>query len=266
MMDFEDDLLIEQYLNDELRGDALADFKKRLDADANFRERVILEKQLRESLNPHDWSLHESQGGKGIADSPDVFDDAYAEKIRSEVAKAGESYAQQPAVLTKSRLIYMVAAAAVILILVFIGNVSSPRSSQELFRFYLEKTNHTTRTFRNNDNPDTAIQKGKQLIEAKNYEKARQEFSRLYAEGQRTSQVYIYLALTQIESGNYQEAELVLDEFIQSDLLENSRGYWYKSLLFLARGDVAQAKSLLGKIITEKLYNSELAQELLDEL
>lgn len=88
----------------------------------------------------------------------------------------------------------------------------------------------------------------------------------MYDEGERSSVIYIYLSLSQMGMESYTEAEATLDEFIQSDLLESSKGYWYKALLFLARGDLPDSEKILRRIIDEKLYNYQLAEELLDEL
>ena len=69
-----------------------------------------------------------------------------------------------------------------------------------------------------------------------------------------------------MESGNLENAKTTFDQLIESDLLDASKGYWYKALLFLKKGEEQEAKVILEKIKSESLYNSLKAGELLEEL
>ncbi|GAK94783.1 hypothetical protein JCM19298_358 [Nonlabens ulvanivorans] len=53
---------------------------------------------------------------------------------------------------------------------------------------------------------------------------------------------------------------------ISSNFLDAEKGYWYKGLLYLKKGDEKNALMIFNKIERENLYNANKATEIIELL
>ncbi len=58
----------------------------------------------------------------------------------------------------------------------------------------------------------------------------------------------LYLGASYFKLQEYKEAHKVFDKIIASNSIDNSKGYWYKLLLFLKQKDIVKAKKMIAII------------------
>lgn len=80
-------------------------------------------------------------------------------------------------------------------------------------------------------------------------------------------QVLLYIGTSYLEIDQYKNAIEVFDRLIQSNAIDFHKGYWYKTLAFLKKGDQENAIKTLETIVKNPTYyNHTKAKELLDEI
>ena len=82
----------------------------------------------------------------------------------------------------------------------------------------------------------------------------------------KNSNVFLYVAISNTEIGAFSKAEETLNKLISSNLLDNQKGYWFKSLLYVKSNQLEKSKQELQRIIDSSYYKSEEAKELLKKL
>ena len=100
------------------------------------------------------------------------------------------------------------------------------------------------------------------------YKKAEQLFSEhINKQSNFNPNVVLYLGVSNLELNNYDKALLNFEKLIQSNSIDKSKGYWYKTLTYLKMDDRNLAIKEL-KIIVENPsnYNYNKAKELLEKL
>ena len=262
-MSQKEDILIEQFLKGALSKAEEEIFLKRMENDTKFKKKVVFEKQLRDSLSEEDWSFAKNK-------TPDV--EAYSEIYKSaeiqqlkHVIRDSNSIYQQPK-NTNSRKWFLYASAAVIALLVYISIFKPSTSSQELYATYIEDTNLPSFISREDSNENHLI-RAQQFFEDKNYEKALVIFKKkLKNSSKPEAALYLYTGIAQMELDEFETAEKTFDILIHSDLIDASKGIWYKALLYLKTDRIEASKLLLEKISQEKLFNAVKAAELLKKL
>jgi len=260
-MKLEDDILIERFLKNELSKEETQSFLDRLNVDADFKERVILERQLFDSLDENSWSFIEEKDLYEVNVYEAILTSSETKNIKKAIEEAQESYqnSQKP---SKNWLLYVAAAIIVVLFSTLIFN-TKPQSNQDLFASYLQETNLLSLVDRGEYNSVFNI--AQTSFDNKEYSKVVNTLSGV-VDTVNSGNAYIYLAISQIEIKNYANAEQTLDKLINSDLLDSQKGYWYKGLLYLKSDQIEKSKKELKNIIQNSYYNFEKAKELLKEI
>ena len=260
-MNLEDDILIERFLRNELSEEEKQTFLDRLDTDAEFREHFAMEKQLSESLDDNSWSFVEERDLEEVVEYESLFKTEETKNIKQAILKAQGDYqnSQKP---SKNWFLYVAAAVVVVLFSVLMFN-NSPKSNNDLFASYFNESDLLSLVDR--AGYDSIFNIAQTSFENEEYNNVVKSLSPIVDTVQNAN-AYLYLAISQIELDSYSDAEKTLDKLIESNLLDNQKGYWYKSLLFLKSNQIEKSKKELERIIQNSYYNSQRAEELLKEL
>lgn len=260
-MNLEDDILIERFLKNELSKEETQSFLDRFNSDIDFKERVILEKQLFDSLDENLWSFVEEKDSDQVKAYEAILKNPETQNIKRAVEEAQEEYnkSQKP---SKNWFLYLAAAVVIVLFSTLIFNTKT-KSNQELFASYLQDTNLLSLVDRGQY--DSVFNIAQTSFDNKEYSKVVNTLSGV-VDTVKSGNAYIYLAISQIELKNYVNAEQTLDKLINSDLLDSQKGYWYKGLLYLKSDQIEKSKKELENIIQNSYYNFEKAKELLKEI
>jgi tetratricopeptide (TPR) repeat protein len=260
-MKFEDDILIERFLDDQLSSEEKRSFLKRLDTDSDFKDYFELEKQLYDSFNDNHWSFIEDSSSDEILAYETLLKDPQTKKIQKAIEKANDLYQknQKP---SKNWLLYIAAAVVIALFSTVIFNNISPQE-KDLYAVYLQKTELLSLVDRGAY--DSIFSTTQSAFENQEYEEVMNSLLPII-DSINNGNAYIYLAIAQLELERFEEAEETLDEFISSDLLDSQKGYWFKSLLYLKANRLEKTKEELQGIIDSVFYKSEEAKQLLRDL
>ncbi len=260
-MSFEDDIFIERFIKNELSKEEETSFLERMETDASFKEKVDLEKQLFDSLNEDSWSFIEDDEYPEVKEYESLLKSKETQDIKNTISQVQSDYSK--AQTNKKRNWFLYAAAAVIVVFFSVNlYTSSNESNQDLFAFYLQKTDLLALVDRSESNE---LSKAQEYFDTKEYAKASAILSQV-VDTTENGNVYLYLALSQIALKEYDKAEATLNQFIKSNLLDAQKGYWYKSLLYLKSNQTEKSKKELKTIINNSYFKKEEAKALLKEI
>lgn len=265
-MSFEEDILIEQYLKGELSDIEQASFSERLTTDAEFREKVDFERQLFETLNGETWSFAESENSPESEEYKALFRSEEVNAVKATITEVNDRYQKNEKFRRLSKWFLYPLAAAIAFFAAFYLLTPSSKSTQELYFTYLEKSEGPSLNTRGQEDVNQALVIAESYFENEEYSKAASSFTEVLATGYQDGSLYIGLSISQLKLERFGEAELTLNQFINSDLIDGEKGYWFKALLFLARDEPTKTISILQSIIDKEYFNMDLAKELLEEL
>lgn len=264
-MNLEDDILIEQFLRNELSEQEKESFLERVKNDTNFREEYLLEKQLFESLNEEEWSFAENIDNKETDELEALFESKEIQNLKEVIKKAST----KPKV-SRGKVISFLSgfAAAVVLGFLILKPMFSPSvlDTNVLYAEYVDFNNLPSFTERGVDDSKGTLIEAEKLFKQKKYDESVVIFQEFLNENRSESGAYIYAALAQAELKNFDKAIEILDTLKESDLVDAEKAYWYKSLVYLKEKQTEKAITELQHIIDNSFFNKEKAEELLIKL
>lgn len=263
-MNIEDDILIERFLRNELSEEEKNQFLKRVHNDEVFKKQYVFEKQLSESLNEDDWSYANNFESKEVEEYAELFKEKEIQQLKEVIQKANAEYK----VRKKGRIIKLISAIASVGLIFIMLNVFL-KSAVDTSKLYLENIQLIelpSFATRGNEITGLDLAKAESLFKEKRYKESLVVFDKVFISENDNSSVFIYKAIAHTELNQYREGELVLNELINSDLIDAEKGYWYKSLLFVKSNQLKKAKATLNIIVNNSYYNTNKAKELLEQL
>ena len=265
-MNFEDSILIERFFNDDLTTLEKESFFKRMKNDAEFKEFVLIEKQLFETLSEDKWSFAKHINQEELEDYVQLLKSDKTQNLKSILEDAKTSHNTKPGNINKQKKWFLYIAASLVICLSLIPVLTSTRPSPEkLYATYLNTAELPSLVDRENSNDITA--KAQHYFEDKNYSEALSLFnSNLNLSSNQKATVYLYVGISYMELEQYSNAENTFDALISSNLMDATKGYWFKALLKLKTGQVKEAKPLLENIVKNNWFNHRKASQLLEEL
>ncbi|EAS19344.1 hypothetical protein BBFL7_00811 [Flavobacteria bacterium BBFL7] len=261
-----DNILLEKFFRNSLSKEDQVQFDLRK-KDSAFVEQLILEKQLHDTFNNAGWSFANNVDQTVVEEYQDLFNDE--EIVNLKATLKNMNHVSEP---LKSRydfrwkhLIYAAAASVVIIISIsqFNGTSTSP---EHVYATYLDK-NQLTYSIVRDGNSQSSLDEATALFLNEKYGEAMP----IIENSMNTSQdnlptFYLLKGISLMEMGSYEEAIKTYDQLISSNFLDAEKGYWYKGLLYLKKGDEANALLIFNKIEKENLYNSSKAREIIELL
>ncbi|MFY0630214.1 MAG: hypothetical protein JXR05_07520 [Flavobacteriaceae bacterium] len=260
-MNIEDDILIERFLNGQLSEEEQNSFLERMKNDVEFKEQVTLEKQLVESLNDDSWSFLEEDNNAEVKEYEAILRSKEVQEIKQSIAQAQDIYKQTETPKKKNWIGYAIAASVTILVAITIFS-NKKKSPQELYASFLQKTDLLALIDRGSS---TSLSSAQESFDNKEYEETIRLLSEV-TDSIRNGNVYLYLAISQMELKEYSNAESTLGQLINSNLLDAQKGHWFKSLLYLKSNQTEKLKAELKIIISNSYYKKDDAKELLSKI
>lgn len=261
-MTMEDDILIDDYLKGLLSDDEVQSFLARVNNDSEFKEKFELEHQLFEALNEDSWNFQKN-ANQEIEDYKSILQGDDLQTLKKVLNSANSDFNAQSKVRNLKPFYYL-AAASIVLFLGFQLFLNQNVSNQDLYNDFVGLNDLPS--FVSRSDSESQLIEAQKLFEDKNYSEALNVFRTLEDDIAQNANVFIYKGISEMQLGEFKAAEQTFDELIESNLLDANKGYWYKALLNLKQDRIEACKDILGRIISEKLYNFNKAKELLKEL
>ncbi|MBW1297122.1 hypothetical protein [Aquimarina litoralis] len=258
---------IDAYLRDELSNDEKILFEQSLqnnpELSAEFKIHQELFAQMDESVWITDMFTPEQEEIKEITS---YFRSEEAKKLKETIEKAKANYYKtERTSILKGKWIIPVLIAASFSIFVILYSINFSESPQELYAKYNEWNDLPSLTSRSDEDQLT---KGQQLFEEKKYNDSFLLFENYI---QSTDEVVpatlLYAGISALELDEYKKAISYFDQLINSNAIDQSKGYWYKVLTYLKQGKKEETIQVLEIIIKDQEnYNFDKANTLLKKL
>lgn len=262
----EDDILIHNFLRNNLSEKERKEIMLKMEEDETFREKVNFEEQLLLNFNTSEWSISKNSDHPQVREYEDLFRDKSANKLKETLRKTNAKYQETQKPKTKSWLLYSGIAAITVLIGITLFSPSKT-STQELYTSYLSTSDLPSLVDRGNTSQQQLI-RAQKLFEAKKYDQTLTILTNDLPEPQKNkAAIYLYTGISQMELGKYHEAEKTFDRLIESPLIDAPKGRWYKALLYIKNKESKKAKGMLLEITKSSTnYKFKEATELLEKL
>ena len=236
----DNEVLIEKYLKGTLNEKEQAEFDTLRGTDETFEQEVIFHENLRDVLS------------------------AENEPVRAMVNEFESEYGSKSSTTGPWKHLLVAASIFAVLGLAVYFNLTQPISSSDLYDNYFERYPNVVKPMVRGaevDEADAAFE----AYENGSYEEALSRFTELH-EREGTDYYLFYMANSQMELERADEALVLLKEYSTTgDSLADRTG-WFMALAYLQLDNQEQAKVELNKVIEEKAYNANKAEELLAEL
>ncbi|MGE0090405.1 MAG: tol-pal system YbgF family protein [Bacteroidales bacterium] len=241
--------IIEDYLFDELSGQKKIDFESKLIADKELQEEYVISENINKAILEQDVM-----------------------QLRSTIQTLTNKneYKRKRKL---QRVIFWPMAAAVISLMViiyfFATRINKTADPQILFAEYYQ-TYPTVAVLRNEGDlivPDLIYYNAFLYYENRQFEEAIQLFEEIKNGNSAEIMAIFYLALSQIEVGNFISAKqnlLILTQ--KNDHLFYEQSLWYLALANLKLENTTDAKKILKEIVLNNHYNAIQAKSLLKKL
>lgn len=255
---------IEEYLRGDLSSEEVKNFEHRLKTDEDFKREFEFEKQLFETINEESWSFSDPNSKK-VNDYKTLTQEKDIQNLKVSLNKINKESSKHKK--TKLSYILYLAAASVIIFLVVFQFLKSQKPSQtELYYKYANYQDLPSFVTRSSSESYNNLVEAKEDFEQQDYQTSIDKFSSVLDKKTGDARIYLYLGLANLELQQYDEAEKMFNQLINSDLIDHQKGYWYKALLYLKKGELESARNELNFITENQYYNHIKAQELLEQL
>lgn len=250
-MMLEDDILIEQFLRNELSDSARASFLERMESDASFKEQVDLEAQLLNVLGDLYWSFATNDKNARVEAYKKILESKETEQLKTTIAKTIEEYKQNSSDTSSSRiskLNFILRIAAVFLIffvaIFWYFSNNSQIDYSELTAQAWNKNVGLDFTVRNNTSDSTkmALEKALQYYSHKKYDQTLLVLKQFNHPNTRYKDVLLMRALAYYRLQKPQVALKTLDS-LESYAPDISK--WYQGLIYLDQHQLEKASLFL---------------------
>lgn len=134
-----------------------------------------------------------------------------------------------------------------------------------MYVLYSEWKDLPSLTSRSDENQ---LAEGQKMFEQKKYQESYNLFKNYIENKDQTlPSLFIYAGLSALELNKYEEAVYYFDSLISSDAVDQSKGYWYKALVYLKQDRKNKAIPMLENILLDEgNYNFDEAKTILKKL
>lgn len=224
--------LIDQFLQNELQGQALDEFTKKIKSDPNFAEEVELQRVVTEGI--------EYQGNKELR---------HRLKGIHEKVKDSKVEKNKTGKIRILRRLGAVAAIAILLIVAFNIWNSSPTSDDLFSDFYQP---YEVQLTSRDDVAESLRTKAEVAYRSRDFKSAIMHLENLKKEGKYDSRFLLGLGNAYLNINGYLNAEENFNEIlINKDDLYSDQAKWYLALTYLKAGKYEESKKIIGELATD---------------
>ena len=241
---------IDSYLNNTMSTAERLLFEQEMKNNTDLKEEILLQKSISEVVFDHDLSpIEYPSRDQELASIKKTLEKETYQNYNRNIEKAASIYSGRR---KRRKLLYFGSVAAAVFIFIAVLLVPNDASFENLYAEYSnwdELTSYVEQSESQDEFP-----KGELLYKEKKYTEAIPFFeaytkdpnTKLYAAG------LMYLGASYFKEGHYDKAIETYDVLIHSDSYDNSKGYWYKLLIYLKQKDASQVKATIQIILSDQ--------------
>ncbi len=241
---------IEAYLNNTLSSVEKNKFETRIVSDYNFADDVDIYTSIKNIFVDGSWhSLQISKENKEIEQLEKYLRSDNAKSISTTIRKV-----QKENVSTNSgyKNIFFYAASFVgIILAISIFLTLLQPSNKDLYAEFKNFDDLPSLSVRGNSNQ--SLIEAEALFRINKFSESNDVFEKYFSQNQNVNSVaYIYYGFSLLESNEYSKAITAFDTFAKLHELDGVKITWYKTLVYLKKGDLDSANQQLNNILTNK--------------
>lgn len=261
----EENTYIEDYLLGRLSQEEEVAVQKRMSDDIRFRESVLLQQQLLESLSENTWSTVKNVDEKRLKEYEELYKSEEITQLKQVIKQSENDYKKSTSKNKRPWLYYLSAALIAILITIAIL-IPKEQNPQELYVDYYDTSDIPSLASRGSGE-DASLIDAEGYFEEGNYSEALKILiPKTSTNTKSKANVLLYKGISEMELEQFDNAHATFDQLRNSDLIDAPMGTWYKALLYLKMNDSENAKELLMQISASSNYKYKEAKELLEKL
>ncbi|WP_106794459.1 tol-pal system YbgF family protein [Aquimarina sp. Aq78] len=267
---------IDAYMKGAMNEEEKLLFEKEMESNDLLKEEVELNKSVKASINVEEWALMNSKTfpKEDISEISSYRRSSEFMAMKNTIQESADQFFDKKYAKPKTnnrKWIYYASTIAAVFLIFLIMKFTGNQDLQKLYSIYSDWDQLPSLIVQSDT--DQELAKATLLFEDQKYEEAISAFNAIVEqtkrEGDTEMNPYVssYLGISHLELENYQKALEYFDRLQQSGMIDYSRAYWYKALLYIKKSDVVKAKEQLTLILKdEKNYNYEKAKEVLEKL
>ncbi len=256
---------IEAYLGGDMPLEEAILFEKQMEEDSVLKKEVTLYNDLNYHLG--EQSLNKDFPDTEYTKTLNTFlQGDEASQVKKDLKQAKELYSRKGSFFNRYKT-RILSSAAVILLFIAVRVVWFPNvNSDALYLDYYNTSDLPSLVQR--DDSKNALSNGVEAFQNDKFENAITIFENYeQTETDINYNMFLYKGISYSELNNVEEAIKAFDVFANSDLLDNSKGLWFKALTYLKINDKVKAKNVLEQIIkNSNNFKYKEAKQLLDVL
>ena len=273
-MSFSEDTLqqIEDYLNGEMTKEQTLAFESQINNNAELAKDLGINKKMRLQYSEEEWDfVKDYNNNKKINELEAVLKSKEFQNKKEVIQNAGDLYFNKAKpkkeIRKKRKLPYLAVAALIVLLVGYFTFFNSNLTTTELYTQHNNWEELPSLVSRSETNT-VLLTNGENAFVDKDYKLAEEHFN-TYVSNKKEVDVnaLLYLGISQLELENYNAALENFQRIIDSNTLDQSKGYWYKALVYLKMNDKGSAIKELNSIVkNSENFNFAKAEKLLKEL
>jgi hypothetical protein len=258
---------IDDFIADQMTPEQRKLFLQRISEDQSLQQEVAFRQELYTMMGSADWPLHDVEDQlEGVKELRDTLRSKNLEEASVNIKKAAAAYHQKKSSPTRKLRPWIPIAIAAACIAIIFTIVPSNNSLSDYYNDY-----HSWDQLPSNiekANEQSALTKGEVLFNNKQYKETINLLEASFTgDEQLQPNVLLYKAAAYQELKQYDKAHAVYNQLIATTSLEQSRGLWFKCMLYLKQEDLENTIRLLATITSDSNnYNYAQALELQTEL
>ncbi|MDY8138617.1 tetratricopeptide repeat protein [Aquimarina sp. 2201CG5-10] len=260
---------IDAYLREELSSEDRALFEQSLLEDQELKKEFLIHKELFALEDDSIWiqDLFDPDESE-VKQVEAYFKSEEVQNLKDVISTAQSNYTEsdkKKSIFVNKKWFIPILVAASFTLLFFVYTFNSGYTAQELYAEYGEWDDLPSLTSRSDE---TQLAEGQRFFEQKEFLASYELFKNLEDNKLETSpEILVYLGLSSLELNKYNEAISYFDQLINSDAIDQSKGYWYKALTYLKQEKKDKAISILEVILKDETnYKYIEAKELMGKI
>lgn len=262
----EENKYIEDYLLGRLSQEDEVALQQKMSDDVRFRESVLLQQQLLESLSENTWSYAKNVDEKHLKEYEELYKSEETIQFKNTIKEVQNEYKNNTS-KNKRPWLYYLSAALIAMLITIITLMPQEKSSQELYVDYFELSDIPSLVSRGNGE-DASLIDAERYFEDGNYNEALNILiPKASTDTKSKASILLYKGISEMELEQFDNAHATFDQLSNSNLIDAPMGTWYKALLYLKMNNPEKAKELLTQISdSSSHYKYKEAKEILEKI
>ncbi len=267
-MKIDDSLIekLERYLMDSMNLEERTLFQKEINNSEDLQEFIEIYNQIDNFEDDSKWNMYRGNNKK-LKHAASLFNNKETLEFSQKLKDFKNNYSSKtPTKKLSWKNIAMYSSVAASILFMFYTVFFQTQSLNDIYKQHNTWNELPSLSVKGET---TANKKAKleKLFLSKDYNATIKLAKKLIANSKNTEpNILLYLGISQMEINKHKEAIKTFDVLINSNTIDNHKGYWYKAMVYLKTDDKINAKKVFQKIVANDYFKKKQASKILKKL